>query len=227
MKDHAIILFTRIPTPGKTKTRLQPFLTGEECCILQRAFIRDIYSVLRQAEADILVCYAPEGNFAELESLAPGANAFFPQSGSDLGSKMHNAICHVLGIGYRRCLLIGSDIPLLKTKDVDEALRFLNDHDISICPSGDGGYYLIGMNEPCEAVFRLEKYSVSTVIDNTIAAISASGKSCAIGACAMDIDTPQDLIILAEKLKLEPPDACIETRMVLKKLEPKLQAENP
>ena len=42
MKD-ALILFTRVPIPGQTKTRLMPFLTGEECARLHACFVKDIY----------------------------------------------------------------------------------------------------------------------------------------------------------------------------------------
>ena len=219
MQNNAIILFTRIPVPGKTKTRLQPFLTGEECCLLQQAFLTDIYRVLRVAETpcDIVVCYNPEGNVAGLEAILPKAHIFFPQQGEGLGEKMHNAIRHVLENGYNSCLLIGSDIPLLQPTAIDDALRLLGSHDIVLCPTADGGYYLIGMNEPCEDVFRLE-YGTSGVLEKTLEAAASAGKTCAIGQSTMDIDNPQDLFSLAQILAQENSPKCEATRKVLKKL---------
>ena len=39
-EECAIILFTRIPVAGKTKTRMMPFLSGEECADLHTCFIK-------------------------------------------------------------------------------------------------------------------------------------------------------------------------------------------
>ena len=77
MKDNVVIIFTRIPIPGKTKTRLQPLLSGEQCCQLHRAFLVDIYNVLRLSESvcDVVVYYVPDGDLDELKMLLPDALA--------------------------------------------------------------------------------------------------------------------------------------------------------
>ena len=59
MKD-ALILFTRVPIPGQTKTRLMPFLTGEECARLHACFVKDIYEKAKQVDADIFVFFTPK-----------------------------------------------------------------------------------------------------------------------------------------------------------------------
>jgi hypothetical protein len=218
LKDNVVILFTRIPVPGKTKTRLMPFLTGEECCLLQRAFLCDVFDVLRgvDAECDIVVAYEPEGDVPELIELLPGAKEYFPQHGGDLGERMLNAIDRMLTSGYGRCLLIGSDMPLLKPDFITGAFRSLDSHDIVLNPTEDGGYYLVGMKEPCEELFRLEKYGVSSVFEKTMAAAETSGKTVAVGAPTMDIDTPEDFIRLKERLEQEKQETCPETRKALK-----------
>ena len=217
MKENAIILFTRTPTPGKAKTRLQPFLTGEECSELQKAFIQDIYSMLRDIDAEIAVCHTNDGSISEISILAPDADLYFEQNGESLGDRMHNAFCHLFSIGYRRCILIGSDVPLLHKQVINEAFLLLENHDIVIGPTEDGGYYLIGMMEPCKEVFSLQEYGVSTVLEKTMAAAASLSKKTAIGPAAMDIDTPEDLLRLAEILKDAPPDKCIETRATIEK----------
>ena len=216
--DNAIVLFTRIPIPGKTKTRMQPFLTGEECCTLHNAFLRDVFSVLKKVNlpCDIFVCYNPEGNLSELEALLPDASAFFPQHGQTLGEKMHNAVCQVMDKGYGRCILIGSDLPLLRTNAVEDAFIFLESKDIVLCPTEDGGYYLIGMKKPCKDIFHM-KYGGSNVFDKTLTIAAQSGMTYAVGQTTKDIDYPQDLFELAERLTGEAPDVCPETREVLKR----------
>jgi len=217
MNTNALILFTRIPVAGKTKTRLQPFLTGEECCLLQKAFLQDLGKALQESEicCDIMVCYAPEGDLNELKGLLPGISIFFPQRGGDLGEKMHNAISDVLAKGYGRCLLLGSDIPLMKSSDINEAVSHLDCSDVVVCPTEDGGYYMIGMKEPNEELFRLNEYGVSTVLEKTLSAAEKAGKSCTIGAKALDVDEPNDLLRLKEMLEQEAPETCPETRKIL------------
>ena len=217
MKSNAIILFTRIPVPGETKTRLQPFLTMEECCRLQKAFIQDIHQVLGKVETacDIIISYTPKGNLEDLKTLLPKSCLFSPQKGRDIGEKMHNAILHSLEAGYKKCILIGSDIPMLKEAVLDEAFVMLDNSDIVLCPTEDGGYYLIGMKEPCEEVFRLE-YGISTVFDKTLEAARAARKSCSVGECAMDIDEPCDLHRLRERLNET--TNCPKTKTVLGEL---------
>lgn len=56
----AIIIFTRVPIPGKTKTRMMPTLTPDQCEHLHTCFLKDIRRVCEQCAADIYVCYTPD-----------------------------------------------------------------------------------------------------------------------------------------------------------------------
>jgi len=206
--------------PGKTKTRLQPFLDGEACCLLHQAFLLDIYDVLKKikTDCDILVYYTPEGHLSALQALLPDVNHFFPQQGQDLGEKMFTAIAEVLHKGYESCLLLGSDVPLLQVDAIDDAFQLLETSDIVICPTEDGGYYLIGMKEPCKEVFSLEMYSVETVFEKTQQSAFDIGKTCAVGLPTRDVDEPHDLLWLKESLALVQNDSNLATREVLQKI---------
>jgi rSAM/selenodomain-associated transferase 1 len=201
---------------------LRPLLSDDECCEIQRAFVTDVFDMLQGGlvNYDIFVCYSPEGNLDDLISITKNAKSHFRQEGSDLGEKMYNAFCHVLAIGYQRCLLIGSDIPLLKSEQIDEALQLLESSDMVLSPTEDGGYYLVGMKEPCLEIFKLEEYGISNVFEKTIAAANRAGKSCATGTMLADVDEPDDLYRLAEELKNEDSNVCVETRKVLSEVLP-------
>ena len=220
MKDNVVILFTRIPVAGKTKTRLMPKLTGEDCVLLHRAFLLDIYAVLLNAnsDCDVAIFYEPCGDMRELVALLPNAVLYHCQNGDGLGEKMNNAIKSMHGLGYKKCLLIGSDIPLLKTETIIKAFESLNSFDVVLGPSNDGGYYMIGTKEPCAKLFSLDKYGISSVLDKTIKAAASAGKSCFLGPRTLDVDEPEDLCELIKKLYAEPASVCIETRKVLKHL---------
>ena len=65
MKE-AIIIFTRVPVPGNTKTRLQKLLRPEECAKLHVCFLKDLKSCCDQLGKDYFVFYTPEGEKARL-----------------------------------------------------------------------------------------------------------------------------------------------------------------
>ena len=69
MKDKVIVFFTRIPTLGKTKTRLEPFLSKELCVKLQTAFIKDIYNNIKSMGIDIIVNYSEHGDLEILKNI--------------------------------------------------------------------------------------------------------------------------------------------------------------
>lgn len=189
----AIICFTRVPKPGITKTRLLGVLTPEQCAQLHWAFLKDLSRVYRNMDADIFVAHTPDPNWADLEAVFPYAAGSFPQEGSDLGEKMHNAIAKVLSLGYDAVVLTGADLPLMTAKHLASAFDALESRDVTIGPNPDGGYYLIGMKSPHPEIFRVPNYGGATVYENTVASIQRSGLSFSPALPCGDVDTPEDL----------------------------------
>lgn len=211
MKNRAIILFTRIPAAGRTKTRLQPFLDGKSCCRLHRAFIKDIYNVIKKIDADVYVYCTAENNIKNSAGLFYDNPALFMQRGETLGQRMDNAISEVLDLGHGACVLIGTDVPLIGPENIENAFEILQYKDVVISPVEDGGYYLIGMKKSCKAVFSIE-YGNSSVTENTIKAIEKTGKTYGLGMPTFDIDYKEDLLRLAEVLKEDYSISCKNTR---------------
>ena len=58
--NQAVIVFTRIPLPGQTKTRMMPYLDAEQCARLHTNFLKDIAVACRRSAADVFVYYTPE-----------------------------------------------------------------------------------------------------------------------------------------------------------------------
>jgi len=187
----AMILFTRTPSQKQGKTRLRPFLTGEQCAALQTAFLQDIAMEMRQVPAARFVAWEGDDSQA-LRLLFPEA-VLFQQSGQGLGERMHRAITLVLSLGFDACILFGSDLPLLEAGHLNSAFLALEHADVTLGPSPDGGYYLVGMKRPCAAIFRNQKYGCSSVYEETRQAIRAEGCSFTPAASCPDADAPEDL----------------------------------
>ena len=192
----AIICFTRVPVPGKTKTRLMSLLGGENCAALHTAFLRDIAAVCETTDVSLFVAHTPEDDPGPLKNIFPADCRFFPQQGADLGARMDHALTHVLSGGFDACILIGGDIPLLTPDHLNAAFTVLESADMTLGPTSDGGYYLIGLRHPCSEVFRGQQYSTASVFDHTLAAARAAGLTCSRAPLCDDVDTPEDLSTL-------------------------------
>ena len=198
--DRALICFTRAPLPGRTKTRLQPVLSGAACAALHAAFLLDIAQVCRQVAAALYVAYAPEGGQGRLPELFPSARALFPQEGADLGARMAAALDRVLALGHSPCVLIGSDLPLLTPGHLEGAFQALERADATLGPTADGGYYLVGLRESCPALFTGKRYGCGDVYGDAVAALQAAGVSFAPAPACPDVDIPEDLAALRRAL---------------------------
>jgi len=192
----ALIIMTRIPIPGQTKTRLMDIMTGTECADLHMAFLKDLVAEFAELmeDIDIYLTYTPDHSLHILDPIIPNYIRTFPQIGEDLGERMHNAIKKVLLKGYRKVILIGSDIPDIKAKDISSAFTILDDHDIVFGPSYDGGYYLVGMKEPNDTIFHInKKWGGKSVLESTIDKGNNQSLSIGLAEKYRDIDTKEDL----------------------------------
>ena len=67
-RKKALIIFTREPEPGYTKTRLMPYFSAEKCAELHRCMLKDISREMKSADADIIVAYTGGRNGPESSS---------------------------------------------------------------------------------------------------------------------------------------------------------------
>lgn len=193
---NALILMTRIPIPGKTKTRLMETMTGNECAELHMAFLMDLFDTFNELKdkLDIYITYTPDNSLNIIEDIIPKYIKTFPQEGQDLGDKMYNAIDNVLSMGYDNVILIGSDIPDISSRDINIAFEILKEKDIVLGPSYDGGYYLVGMKEPDNGIFHIsKKWGGLSVLESTIDIANSEGLSIGLAPKYRDIDTKEDL----------------------------------
>ena len=59
MRNNALIIFTRVPIEGRTKTRLMPYLTGIQAAKLHAAMLKDIQERARQGRGRCLCISYP------------------------------------------------------------------------------------------------------------------------------------------------------------------------
>lgn len=194
MGGEAIILFTRVPVAGAVKTRLMGALSGGQCAALHAAFLCDVYEKCLAARKDVRLYYTG-GSPALLPEPVRGA-ALFEQADGGLGEKMRIAFEETLR-EHRAAVLIGSDLPALTADILTNAFRLLEKNDAVIGPAGDGGYYLVGMKEYLPQLFSVKSYGGADVLAATEIAAKRAGITLVRAAECRDVDTPEDLELLA------------------------------
>lgn len=190
----AVLIFTRVPIAGETKTRLMPFLSGKECASLHEGFIEQIYKTCQTLQRDILVFYTPEDPKGILKRIFSPDQEMFVQEGQDLGEKMKQAFRQAFSMGYQSCILIGTDIPLITNRILEDAFESLKEHELVIHPTKDGGYYLIGMKKEHDTIWKIPHYGTNTVIEDTLNKIKEDGIDVYVGEKLQDVDTKEDLL---------------------------------
>lgn len=201
---NAVIIFTRIPVPGKTKTRMMPYLKAKGCADLHACFLSDIRQECEKTGYDIFVYYVPEGERKVLVSILGPDKQYREQRGEGLGNRMLSAIREVLAEGYDTCLLTGTDVPELQAGDLTAAVEKLHRKDVVFGPTRDGGYYLVGMKKAYEEVFDGQTYGHGSVLKNTTAYLKERHISAGYTRTLQDMDVASDLRDLRRRMKEEP-----------------------
>ncbi|MFD1473002.1 TIGR04282 family arsenosugar biosynthesis glycosyltransferase [Companilactobacillus mishanensis] len=205
MSKNAYIIFSKIPEAGFVKTRMQPDLTPEDSSRIQSRMLTHIIELSESLEdlADVFLVYQAHDERIKNEFLSkvPTDIQTFPQVGEILGNKMSTAIKTVQRMGYDKVVLTGSDIPGLTADVVRSAFDGLTDHDVTLGPTFDGGYYLFGTNDHDSDEFLDADISWSTnsVLETTITLFKQAHKSCFLTDALLDVDFKRDLKQLDNK----------------------------
>lgn len=155
VRPDLLILYARLPEPGRVKTRLAASLGDEAACAVYRAFTDSCVALGRTLPDMVLrLDYAPDTSAARKYFAARYPDvALRPQAGEGLGARMLDSLCHGLEAGHKHVCLMGSDIPDLPLRHLHAAFQLLGMNDVVFGPTGDGGYYLVGLKRPVPEIF--------------------------------------------------------------------------
>lgn len=195
----AIILMSRIPYKGMTKTRLMPILSPTECQELHHAFIEDYFLCFHQLNKAIaiFIAYAPENFYPDFLKSIPKDYGHYMQVGDNIGIRMYNAFQHLFDKGYKKVVLVGCDIPHIQSQTYVKAFAALENKDMVISPTYDGGYCLIGLKANCKALFINEmSWGNTSVIDQTYKIANTLNLGVEVLEKHRDIDEFEDLLAL-------------------------------
>ena len=116
------------------------------------------------------------------------------QHGADLGERMLNAFKEGFEAGYKRIVLIGSDLPDINSTHIKKGIEALATNDVVFGPAEDGGYYLVGLSKMNTAIFTNKPWSQSNLLEQTLQELHNNKVTVSTLETLNDIDTYEDLI---------------------------------
>jgi len=196
-----VIVFAKVPEPGRVKTRLQPAFSAEQATQFYAAMLSDVLeaSAVYACELGLtaVVAIHPWELRGQILPLVPAGLRMVPQRGVNLAARMTWAICEAAAEGTRRILLRGSDSPTVDLDEFRDALDALEVVDLVLRPDRDGGYGLVGVRGPIPRLFD-HAMSTRSVLADTLANADALDLRCHVLRPGFDIDTVRDFVDLAE-----------------------------
>lgn len=204
----AVVIMSKTPAPGFSKTRLLEVLSPQECAEFHRKCIADLTAIISSLHLPLYIYYVNDEDYRVNEESflsAWGLHSdllqyirFRPQQGNDLGQRMLNAVREIL-IDYPAVIVIGSDLPDLAPSQIQEACLNLEQADLILGPCQDGGYYLMGIKETYTFIFEGIPWSTPNVLDCTLQKAEQAGLRVHLLESCRDIDNWNDMIAFYQR----------------------------
>lgn len=189
-RRRTVVVMARRPRRGEVKTRLAAGLGAEAA---RSFYARSLKRLLKRLAGDrrwhAVLAVTPAREARRGVLWTRGLPCFAQVSG-DLGNRMQAAFD---AMPEGPVVLVGSDIPDLTARHVAQAFRALERGDAVFGPSGDGGYWLVGIAPQLRdaALFKDVRWSSEHALEDTLKGLPAGARVARLDVLA-DIDTADD-----------------------------------
>ena len=166
LHENLLLIFTRNPELGKVKTRLAKTVGNETALSIYTFLLHKTKDIAAKVTSDKAIYYSVR--IRENDLWDPAIFQKNLQIGSDLGSRMLHAFKNGFTAGYKKVLIIGSDLYDLTPEIIEKAFSELADNDLVVGPAEDGGYYLLGMKSLHPKIFKNKDWGTANVREKTL-----------------------------------------------------------
>ncbi len=196
-----LIVFTRYPEQGTTKTRLIPALGEKGAADFQRKMVEHTVALAMplSTSREVTVEIRYDGGSDRMMKDWLGPNFVYrPQGRGDLGARMKRSFEDAFSEGVDTAVMVGTDIPELSPATLQKAFDVLNQKDLVLGPAKDGGYYLIGLKRNVQPRYLTELFSgivwgKGDVLEKTLGTARRIGLRHSLLEELEDVDRPEDL----------------------------------
>lgn len=203
------LVLAKAPVAGRVKTRLAVEVGDLVAADLAAAALLDTLDVVREAFPEGPRVLALAGDLADAERSEELTRRLegwtvVPQRGDTFAERIGNAHTDVHAVTGAGVLQIGMDTPHLVPEMLLEAADALVDNDGVLGPAEDGGWWLLGLSDPRQAVLLLDvPMSRPDTGDLSMAAL-ARGVTMTTGSTTYDVDTAAE----AARAATDAPQTC-------------------
>jgi hypothetical protein len=205
--DCTLVIMAKAPRPGMVKTRLAHCLPPDAILDFYRCLLADTLALAKSLQGVEVVIMCPASDLDELLRVTDESVRVVAQTGVGLAAALTSAFAHFTPDGRRRVVAFNSDSPHLPASSLHAAFDVLLSSDMVIGPTQDGGYYLVGAKRSHPTLFDGDGMGTRSALDTLLARTTALGLSTGFTEPFYDVDLADDLIRLAQELRLAPEKA--------------------
>ena len=188
-----LLIFLKDPVPGRVKTRLAAEVGDEAACQIYRACAEWTLEQLAAFQREAVICVDPPDSLERVRRWLGPPWALRPQQGAGLGDRLAEATAHAFQTGATHVVVVGTDSPWLTADDIHGAFAALDNADLVIGPTDDGGYYLIGLSRPLPEAFNGIAWSSAVVFQHTCEQVRELGARLHLLPRGYDLDYLDDV----------------------------------
>lgn len=184
-----LVVMLKEPIAGRVKTRLARGVGAVEATGFYRSAVRQLLARLgNDRRWRLLLAVTPDA--ARLTRALPLGASRIGQGRGDLGRRMQRLLDR---LPTGPVLIIGSDVPTIRPREIAAAFAALGGADAVIGPSPDGGYWLVGARRrpSVPRAFCNVRWSAAETLADTLA--NLEGRTVAWGPSMADVDEADDL----------------------------------
>ncbi len=187
-----VVVFGRLPSPGRVKTRLAESLGDEAAAAVYRVLLEHTLEEAAASGLPVELAVAePVGDEDPL--VLPAGVRVALQSSGDLGTRMAARFAAHFAAAEDVVVLVGSDIPALTRELLREAAERCSAVPVVLAPAHDGGYALLAQRAPGVAMFDGVPWSSRHTLAATRARLTALEVAWHELPPLADVDTAADL----------------------------------
>jgi hypothetical protein len=195
-------MLTRLPVPGRAKTRLVSALGPAGAAALHRDLTEhvalEVSALGATGEAEVEIWH-DGGTSGQMQSWLGALPRYRRQpAAGDLGARLLVILEGAFGAGAGRCVAVGSDCPAMTADHLRQALRALEGADLVLGPAADGGYWLVGLRtsaarKALPRLFEGVSWGSTAVLRETLERAAALGLAPVLLEELPDVDREEDL----------------------------------
>ncbi len=208
VENNKLLVFAKLPEPGKVKTRLAEDLGDVRAAEIYSYIARDIISrVSKSSTYETVIYYDPPDKKNDVaiwlkDCAQTDSEHLIPQEGSSLGERILGALESIFSSGTISAVIIGTDCTDVTAKMIEETFGELSEYDAVLGPAEDGGYYLLGLNCLIPELFQDIDWSTEIVLEQTLSCLNKLGLNYKLRETLRDIDNLNDLNSVSNDLEL-------------------------